>query len=148
MNKRVTKLCASLAIIIMSFSLANIPANAEEPKEKIKVGYFQFDGYHMVDAENGYKSGYGYEYLQHMRVFSGHEYDYIGDEEPVIWEDMLTMLELGEIDLLTSVTKTEERMEKFDFSDSPIGYKSGMLIIEAGNDDYLPGDYENGMECE
>lgn len=110
----------------------------------VRVGYFPFMGYHMID-ENGHKNGYGYEYLQKIRNYTGWKYDYIGDDEEYYWADMIPMLENGEIDLLTSVSKSEDMMDKLDFSDYSIGTKSTILTIRAGNNSYTaenPSDWD------
>ena len=57
----------------------------------------------MVDKD-GNRSGYGYDLLQQLYVYANWTYEYVGYDKS--WEDMLGMLESGEIDLLTSVYKT------------------------------------------
>ena len=143
MEKMKIRCLTFLLAIAIFMPSATILATANGPEDKIKVGYFLLDGYHNVDADNGYKSGYGYEYLQNMRVYSGHEYDYIGDDEEVYFEDMFDLLERGEIDLLTFLGKTEELEERFDFSTLPIGTKSALLVVDSNNKTYRAGDYDN-----
>ncbi len=119
------------------------PAFAANTKT-IRVGFFAFEGYHMVDEDNE-KSGYGYDYLQSMARYTNWVYDYVGYDKS--WAEMQTMLENGEIDLLTSAQKTESRMETFDFSDEPIGTSYTTLSVKEGNSQFLTEDYEhyNGM---
>lgn len=52
-------------------------------------------------------------------------------------------MEKGEIDLLTSAQKTEERLQRFDFSDKAIGTSAAILTVRAGNTDYVHEDYTN-----
>lgn len=112
--------------------------------QTVRVGFFAFDGYHTMD-ENGVKSGYGYEYLQKMLLYTNWTYEYVGYDHG--WADMLDLLANGEIDLLTSAQKTAARMERFDFSDQPIGTSSSLLTVKAGDSRYTIGDYAtyNGM---
>lgn len=56
---------------------------------------------------------------------------------------MLPMLENEEVDLLTSAVKTPGKLEKFDFSDKPIGISGTIMTVKAGNKKYLPQDYKN-----
>ena len=56
---------------------------------------------------------------------------------------MQEMLSRGEIDLLTSAQKTDERLERFDFSDEPVGTSAAILTVKAGNDKYMLNDYSN-----
>ena len=102
----------------------------------VRVGYFAFDGYHM--QEDGVRSGYGYEILQHMAGYTNWKYEYVGYEKS--WNEMQEMLERGEIDLLTSAQMTEERMERFDFSKESIGTSSAILSVKAGNKDFMMAD--------
>ncbi|MDE6063592.1 MAG: transporter substrate-binding domain-containing protein, partial [Lachnospiraceae bacterium] len=62
------------------------------------------------------------------------------------WGEMLTMLENGEIDIVTTARKTSEREEKFAFS-LPIGRNSTVLSVRADNTERRSGDYSsyNGM---
>lgn len=130
----------ALAVFLTSFfNGAILPASAAQPEEeRVRVGFFAFDGYHMVDGV-GKRSGYGYDYLQYLSRYTNFVYDYVGYENS--WSEMQDMLEAGEIDLLTSAQKTKERMERFDFSDQPIGESAAILTVKAGNDRYMVDDY-------
>lgn len=112
--------------------------------EKIRVGFFRYDGYHMMD-ENGARDGYGYEFLQHVRGYTNWQYEYIGYEKS--WSEMQDMLERGEIDILTSAQKTSTRLKRFDFSKEPIGSSAAIITVKAGNTEYVSNDYTtwNGM---
>ncbi len=114
MKKLITFLLAIL-LLIPSILPGYQPIKANQSNKEnriVKVGYFAFAGYHNVDG-NGLKSGYGYEYLQKLKTYSGLEYDYIGDEkgEDNNWSDMVNMLINGDIDVLTSLTKTSDRQK-------------------------------------
>lgn len=130
-----------LAFLIFSFCFPVY--GAEEQREVIRVGFFAFDGYHMMD-ENGERSGYGYDFLRLTARYLDVEYEYIGYDKS--WEEMVDMLETGEIDLLTSAQITPEREEKFAFS-KPIGTSSAILTVKNGNTDITAYDYDsyNGM---
>ncbi|WP_251197774.1 response regulator [Anaerotardibacter muris] len=109
----------------------------------VKAGVFAFDGYHMKD-EDGELYGYGIEVLEMISKYSHLNFDLVGYDAS--WQDMMDMLEAGEIDLVTSASKTPEREAKFDFS-LPIGQKSTVLSVAASNDKLISGDYAtyNGM---
>ena len=104
----------------------------------VKVGFFEFDGYHMQD-ESGRKSGYGYDFLQEMARYSDFTYTYVGYDKS--WSDMQDMLADGEIDLLTSAQKTPEREAKFAFSKESIGTSSCILTVKSGDTRFTAGDY-------
>ena len=112
--------------------------------EKIKVGFFQFDGYHEI-KEDGRRTGYGYDFLQMIAGYENFEYEYIGYGKS--WSKMQQMLKDGEIDLLTSAQKLPKREADFDFSEQSIGVSSTILTTSASAHLYSAGDYAgyNGM---
>lgn len=130
------------AAVFSGAAFAGVPDKGQ--RETVKVGFFAFDGYNMTD-KHGNKSGYGYDLLQLLRMYSGWRYDYIGDAkgEHSDWPTMLSMLADGRIDLLTSITKTKERTKLYDFSDLPIGTKMTILTVKSGNNRYAAEDYAN-----
>ena len=108
------------------------------PRENVRVGFFAFEGYHMMNA-NGRRDGYGYDLLQYLGRYTNWRYEYIGYDKS--WEEMQSMLESGEIDLLTSAQDTPARREKFEFSSRPIGTSSTVLSVRAGDNRFMTGDY-------
>lgn len=108
--------------------------------EVVRVGFMEFDGYHMIDSA-GDKSGYGYDLLKMMLPYENWEYEYIGYDKS--WNDMLAMLDSGEIDLLTSASMTDERLQKYDYSSKSIGVNSTRICVASGNNDYSTSDYSN-----
>ncbi len=120
--------------------LPNFVSNAAEQgnNRTVRAGVFYFDGYHMED-EHGYLTGYGMEFLNLVSQYSHLNFVFSGYEKS--WDEMLTMLENGEIDVVTSARKTPAREAKFDFS-LPIGRNSTVLSIRANNTSLLSGNYE------
>ena len=102
-------------------------AGADAGSMTVRAGIFHFDGYHMKD-EDGNLSGYGIEFLNMAAEYSHLNFQYV--EYDRSWNDMLTMLEEGDIDVVTSGRKTEEWEEKYAFS-LPIGRNSTILSIQA-----------------
>lgn len=51
-----------------------IPSNS---RETLRVGFFAFDGYHMLDDE-GNKSGYGYDFIRKISRYLNVDFEYIG----------------------------------------------------------------------
>ena len=129
-------------IILLLFGFC-LPTTAYAD-EKIRVGFFARDGYHM--DEEGSRSGYGYEVLQLIARYSDEIcYEYIGYEKSRA--EAFEMLYNGEIDLLTSAHGSSKGKEALVFSDVNIGTCSTMLTVKAGNIEIEAGDYEtyNGM---
>ena len=126
-------------VLILCVFFTSFPVNGAEKEErdKVKVGFFTYDGYHNIDSE-GIRSGYGYDFLRMAARYWNVEYEYIGYENS--WEDMIEMLRNGEIDLLTSARNTPERVSEFAFS-KPIGTSSAMLTTRSNDNSIVSGDY-------
>ena len=136
----VALLCLFLIIYnVISVNAANESAPDEAVNERVKAGIFYFDGYHTKDEE-GKLTGYGVEVLQMFSEYSHLNFDYVGYDKS--WNDMLDMLENGEIDLVTSARKTPDREAKFAFS-YPIGRNSTVLSVLANNTKFHSGDYQS-----
>ena len=123
------------------FIISNlITASADEYSNNrtVKAGIFSFDGYHMKD-ENGSLSGYGIEFLNLVSEYSHLNFQYTGYDKS--WNEMLNMLENGEIDVVTSARRTSEREESFAFS-YPIGRNNTILSVRLDNSQLHSSDYK------
>ena len=142
-------LCAFFVVILLTSVLCINPQNVyaatndASTREVVRVGFFAMDGYHMMD-DHGNRSGYGYDFLQLVARYLNVDFEYVGYDKS--WEEMQTMLQNGEIDLLTSARNTPEREEIFDFSRS-IGTNSAILTIRSDNSTIIMHDFNtyNGM---
>jgi len=123
--------------------LAAEPASSAE-QQLVHVGFFRFEGYHEMDTA-GEKSGYGYDFLQMIAGYANFRYIYVGYQKT--WNDMLDMLDSGEIDMLTYAVKLPEYEERFDFSEHSIGTSSAILTTSTSNTAFAANDYRpfNGI---
>lgn len=112
----------------------------------IKVGYYIIDGFQMFEEPDIY-SGYGYDYLQKIRTYTGWDYEYIGDDEDINFAELYRMTVEGEIDLIGGITWTEERAQKLLFSNVPIDMEYTTIYVPNGDTKYSSGDYSrwNGI---
>lgn len=133
-------LCLALAAILYLSSCPAVCASHQpaETPEVLKVGFFAFPGYHTVETD-GRRSGYGYEFLQRLAIHGGWSYEYVGYEKS--YAEALDLLRNGEIDIITSVSKTPEREAEFLFSNQSIGVNSTILTVKSGNEEIVEGDY-------
>ena len=137
---RIRIVSAFIAVVFMlGLLLTCLPrASAESaPRQVIRVGFFEFEGYHMM-GEDGTRSGYGYDFLRMMARYLNVEYEYLGYD--CGWDEIQHMLADGEIDLLTSAQKTPEREKLFNFSE-PIGTSSCVLSVRSDNTAIIAQDY-------
>ena len=133
--KRLRTLVLCFLVLLSNLTTAN--AAHADSNRLVKAGVFYFDGYHMEDEDGGL-TGYGVEFLNLVSRYSHLNFSFIGYDQS--WDDMLTMLDSGEIDVVTSARKTPDRVEKYAFS-LPIGRNSTVLSIRAGNTSQLTGNF-------
>ena len=140
-KKGIAAFITCLIFIISNF--ITVSANEQSNSQTVKAGIFFFEGYHMKD-ENGSLTGYGIEFLNMVSEYSHLNFQYIGYDKS--WNDMLTMLENGEIDMVTTARRTPEREEKFAFS-YPIGRNNTVLSVRLDNTQLHTSEYKtyNGM---
>jgi len=127
---------AALLAILLMLPLCAAAYAGEVPS--VRVGFFPFEGYYAVD-DAGERSGYGYELLQLIAQHANLSYTYVDDV--AAWDEMEQMLLDGRLDMLTSVQKTPEREEKFEFSETPISTSSTMMTVKSGDTRIASGDY-------
>lgn len=143
MRKRITAymVLAVLALSIL-FEHINIQGNAKASPERkrnpevIRVGWYDYAGFYMQD-ENGYRSGYGYDYLQELARYGGWTYEYVEGTG----RECLSMLENGEIDLLGMVMQTPGREDTMEFSALSMGTNFTVLCALSENIRYQAGNY-------
>ncbi len=125
-------------VSIVLFIVLFIPfqLQASEP-EYVRVGYTVFESYQELEPD-GTRSGYGYEYLEHIADYTGWQYEYI----TCTWNQCLQMLEKGDIDILTYVNKTEERTQFFNFPTRAMGECYGTLSVRTDNTQYHLNEVE------
>lgn len=133
--------CCSLFILLTTIA----PAAGEPTHERrtVRVGVLAQDGLCQKDA-NGRLSGYTI-YLWHMaNRYMDVKVEYVGYGKN--WNELLQMLEHGELDILTNAQKSPEREQIFAFT-KPTGITSGLLNVRADNTKFVAGDYAtyNGM---
>ena len=132
-----------LCMAVLGLPFAAFAEYDADGRDKVRVGFFAMDGYHMMD-EAGNKSGYGYDVLRLMARYWDVDYEYVGYDKG--WSETQQMIEDGEIDMGTSARKTPEREERFDYS-RPIGNNECMMTVRGDNDTVVVQNYStyNGL---
>ncbi len=128
----------TLAIIVMSVRISAITASAAENSGKasstgvekqvlftddavrekvVRVGYYENDTFQSGAGDDLVKSGYSYEYLQRLQMYTDWKYEYVYGE----YGDLYDQLVNGEIDLLTGLAYREERTEIISYPTLAMG---------------------------
>ena len=135
--KKIKHFTRSLIILTLVFAFI-VPAgiHADEQEEKIvRVGWHDAP-YFMVD-QYGRRSGYSYEYQCKVAAYTGWTYEYVTDS----WSNLLKKLEKGEIDVMSNVSYTAARAEKFLYSSIPMGSESYYIFISPNETEITADDY-------
>ncbi len=119
----------TLLILLFAFFTSNFTFANTIDKETVVVGYET--GYGIIDDINSIdKKGYGYDLLKKMEEYSNLEFEFKSFE----FTDGLEALENGEIDVFGPVSYTEERGEKFTFTENV--FLREQTILASPNTEY------------
>ena len=129
-------LCSILCVVFLAATVraAETTVTAKPQSEVVKAAWYE-DSYHITD-KNGSRSGYGYEYEQAVSAYTGWDYDYVTGN----WEELLKKLQNGEVDLMSSLSYTDERAKTMLFSDLPMGEEKYYLYADLANSDISASD--------
>ncbi len=90
----------------------------------------------MTD-QYGRRNGYSYDYQCKVAAYTGWTYEYVEGT----WSDLLLMLKNGEIDLMSNVSFTEDRVGSFLYSSLPMGTESYYVFVAPDNKDITANDF-------
>ncbi len=142
-NKLLIRILSGTSALIMLLCMLMPLAAAAEEKTVVKVGYMLMENFEEqeVVTQNGkeviVRSGYAYDYLQMLRNYTGWEYEYVIGT----WQELVQMLENGEIDILSHVARTPEREGTMLFSTEPQCRETHYLYVDGPNESIDPNDY-------
>lgn len=128
--------CLFFALLPLKVTAAEKEAAETEmaQPEVVRVGWYE-DAYHIT-GENGERSGYGYEYEQAVAAYTGWKYEYVEGG----WSELLEMLKNGEIDMMSTLSYTDERAENMLFSELPMGEEKYYLYADLAHTDISASD--------
>lgn len=129
-KRRIASLLMAAALL-----LAGAPCVSFASTRTVRIGYMDIDNFLTLN-DIGVPYGYAAEYLNKLAEYTGWEYEYVQST----WADCLQMLESGEIDLLLPAQYTEERAQRFLFSDEYCCMDSVALIGRRDDDSRYYGD--------
>lgn len=110
--------------------------NTGAEKKVIRVGDVNIVSSGVIGEE---RIGYAYDYLLEISKQTGWTYEFVNAS----WKESLEMLERGEIDMLTQVQYTDERAEKYLYSDYNMGVNCSLLLVSQDNDTIYYNDFDS-----
>ena len=125
MIRRTTALL--LCLLLCVFCLLPAAGSADAETKIIRVGWYETPFNYRDSA--GRRAGYAYEYQRKIAAYTGWKYEYVEGT----WSELLQMLKDGRIDLLSDVSRTEDRLEYMCFSGLPMGTELYYLYVNPGN---------------
>lgn len=126
-------LCIAAACCAFASAVSKDTCSASE--KTVKVGYYyDNEGFQKGFSDNERKSGYAYDYYQEIARYTGWKYEYIYGS----FDEIISGLENGSIDLCAGISKNSMREGKFLFPEIPMGTEfSGINeLTGAENDDF------------
>ncbi len=143
-TKSKIRILSGIFVCVMLISLCLPLSGFAAPEKKtVKVGYMLLDNFEeQQEIKLGGKtavvrSGYAYEYLQMLRYYTDWEYEYVTGT----WRELVNMLEKGEIDLLSHVSRTPERENTLLFSTESQGRENHYLYVDGPSNSIDSNDY-------
>lgn len=80
-------------------TMHDLHTSTEHEQKTVRIGYYYIPGFQEGISDDDFKTGYGYEFIQKINTYTGWEYEYVYGS----WDELVQMLETGEIDLLAGV---------------------------------------------
>ena len=111
------------------------PMTVHAEKKIVKIGAIA--GNDFVEEYGGVYRGYGVEYMQQIAQYNDWTYVYVFDT----LENCFNRLESGQLDMICSIQKTEERTKKYLYSEIPLGYEYSIIYARPDSDIYYE-DYD------
>ena len=123
------------SVLIVCSALLLLPGilfGGEKSEQKVvRVAYQKYNRLMMVDANNQPVSGYVFDYIQTIGLYSGWKIKYIQCNS---FAECIRKLNSGEVDLAYDISYTEGRAKRFKFSNEPMGHEYYYLYASAEND--------------
>ena len=133
MNKRT--LAFTLILILLTTSVSFGYGDAETYRV---AGDIQFPPYEFLDVDGVYK-GFNVDLLKAISLVTGIEFQFI----PMKWEDAFHSIERGQADIIQGMKESEERRERFSFTDSLLMNSQSVFVLDSnysiGNNSDIAG---------
>lgn len=126
------RVCALAAAAVWTFALP--PAGAAAESRVLRVGFPIQAGLSTVDGQGNF-SGYTYDYLQEIALYTGWEYEFVTLEGSLSETrgEMLEMLRDGELDLMGAMGYSDSLAGIYDYPGSSYGVSSSCLVVPEGS---------------
>lgn len=112
-------------------------ADSDQQVKTVRVGWLVNNEGFQEGMPGERLSGWGYEYLQTLSYYTkGWQYEYVSGT----FNELMDMLEAGEIDLMPNISYSAEREQKLLFSSNPEGTERYYIYAKPDREDLAKGD--------
>lgn len=134
-------LVAAVCFLALLLGLLPLPSAAaeESPQQIVRVGYY-YDGDFLYKDENGVYQGYDAEYLYEVAKYTNWVYQFVDFDS---FDDALSALTAGEIDIIPDLFQTPERQQKLLFSSDNMGKLYVTLLVPSTDQIHSYNDMES-----
>lgn len=135
--RTLTIVLAALAILSTIMPAPAFAADSDQQVKTVRVGWLVNNEGFQEGMPGERLSGWGYEYLQTLSYYTkGWQYEYVSGT----FNELMDMLEAGEIDLMPNISYSAEREQKLLFSSNPEGTERYYIYAKPDRDDLAKGD--------
>lgn len=135
--RTLTIVLAALAILSAAAPAPAFAADSDQQVKTVRVGWLVNNEGFQEGMPGERLSGWGYEYLQTLSYYTkGWQYEYVSGT----FNELMDMLEAGEIDLMPNISYSAEREQKLLFSSNPEGTERYYIYAKPDRDDLAKGD--------
>lgn len=103
--------------------------------QKVRVGYYERDGFQEGMSDTVRKSGYAYEYLQRISDYTGWEYEYVYGSLSELEEKFQN----NEIDIMAGFSANDKVPSNMEFANEPMGTETCYIYKKIGDSSIKSG---------
>jgi ABC-type amino acid transport substrate-binding protein len=118
-----------LTIVVLSGVIFVPGVRADNEVQTVRVGVFQVEPLNFTNA-TGEAEGFNPDLLREISTIRA---DWVPEFVPVTWSEGLEKLQSEDLDLMMSVTKTQQRTEVMDYSSVPVLEVWGQIYVRANS---------------
>lgn len=135
--RTLTIVLAALTVLSAVMPAPAFAADSDQQVKTVRVGWLVNNEGFQEGMPGERLSGWGYEYLQTLSYYTkGWQYEYVSGT----FNELMDMLEAGEIDLMPNISYSAEREQKLLFSSNPEGTERYYIYAKPDRDDLAKGD--------
>lgn len=103
--------------------------SSADAKRLVRVAFFPMDGYHVITSDGTY-SGMDVEYMGALAQYADWDVEFVRCDS---WDDALSQLSAGNVDLVGTAQHTDERAQLYDYANLASGYTFAAIVVNGSS---------------